>query len=120
MRRLLRILWAAPGSLIGLLLVPFFDKRYVVRGVILCEGARWPRRLRWPYRAITFGHVVLSVDELDDVNFRHELVHVSQYERWGPLYFPAYGIASVIARLRGGHLYRDNSFEVAARNGGAP
>ena len=116
MRRLLRILWAAPGSLVGLLLAPFFDHRFVARGVILCEGARWPRRLRWPYRAITFGHVVLSVDELDDATFRHELVHVNQYERWGPLYFPAYLLASLIARLRGGHIYRDNAFEAAARH----
>lgn len=116
MRRLLKIAWAAPGSLIGLLLAPFFDNRYVAHGVVLCEGARWPRRLGWRYRAITFGHVVLSVDELDDVTFRHELVHVSQYERWGPLYFPAYGIAAIIASFKGGHFYRDNVFEVRARN----
>ena len=109
------MLWAAPGSLIGASLAPFFDKRYVARGVILCEGARWPRRLRWPYRAITFGHVVLSVDELDDATFHHELVHVRQYEKWGPLYFPAYAIASLIALLKGGHVYRDNAFETAAR-----
>jgi hypothetical protein len=114
-RRLLKIAWAAPGSLVGLLLAPFFDKRYVTRGVILCEGARWPRRLGWPYRAITLGHVVLSIDELDDATLRHELAHVSQYEKWGPLYALAYGVASLVARLRGGHLYRDNAFEIAAR-----
>jgi hypothetical protein len=114
-RRLLKIAWAAPGSLIGLLLAAFFDRRYVARGVVLCEGARWPRRLRWPYRAITFGHVVLCIDEVDDATFRHELVHVSQYETWGPLYFIAYGLASLVARARGRHLYRDNAFEIAAR-----
>jgi hypothetical protein len=94
-----------------------FRRRYVVRGVLLCEGAEWPRRLGWRYRAITFGHVILAVDELDPETMRHELVHVRQYERWGPLFIPAYLFASARARLRGGHAYRDNPFEVAARAG---
>jgi hypothetical protein len=118
-RRGLKLLWAGPGSLVGLVLAPFFRRRFVRRGVILCEGAGWPRRLGWRYRAITFGHVVLAVNELDDHTFEHELVHVRQYERWGPLYMPAYVVASLVARVRGGHLYRDNAFEVAARAGAA-
>ena len=101
--------------MVGLLLAPFFERRYVTRGIVLCEGARWPRRLGWRYRAITFGHVVLSVDELDPTTLDHEIVHVRQYERWGPLFFPAYLFASLAARLRGGHGYRDNPFEIAAR-----
>lgn len=113
----LRLLWAAPGSLLGLALAPFFRRRFIRRGVLLCEGATWPRKLGWRYRAITLGHVVLAVDELDDHTFQHELVHVRQYEHWGPLYMPAYVLASVMALLRGGHLYRDNRFEVAARAG---
>ena len=84
-------------------------------GVLLCEGATWPRRLGWRYRAITFGHVVLCVDDIDDETLRHEMVHVRQYERWGPLFVPAYLIASLVARSRGRHAYRDNRFEVAAR-----
>jgi hypothetical protein len=111
-------MWAAPASVVGLLLAPFFDRRYVTRGVVLCEGARWPRRWGWRYRAITFGHVVLAVDELDPETLDHELVHVRQYERWGPLFFPAYGIASIVARLKGGGAYRDNGFEIAARRSG--
>ena len=110
--------WAGPWSLLGLVLSPFFRRRYLVRGVMLCEGADWPRRLGWRYRAITFGHVVLAVDELDPETFRHELVHVRQYERWGPMFIPAYLIASVTAGLRGGHPYRDNPFEISARRGG--
>jgi hypothetical protein len=113
--RLLRLLWAGPNSLIGLALAPFFRRRRLRRGVLVCEGATWPRRLGWRYRAIAFGHVVLSVDELDARTFEHELVHVSQYERWGPLYLPAYGLASLQALVRGRHVYRDNRFEIAAR-----
>jgi hypothetical protein len=111
----LKRVWAAPASLIGLVLAPFFARRSVTRGVLLCEGARWPRRLGWRYRAIAFGHVVLSVDELDPKTLDHELAHVVQYERWGVFLPPAYVIASLWARARGGHHYRDNHFEVAAR-----
>ena len=113
--RLLRYLWALPWSLVGTVLAPFFSRRYVVRGVLLAEGARWPRRLGWRYRAITLGHVVLSVDDLDLDTLGHELVHVRQYERWGPLFVPAYALASLRMMLRGKHHYRDNPFEVAAR-----
>jgi hypothetical protein len=115
LRALLVHVWAGPASLLGLLLAPFFTRRSVVGGVLLCEGASWPRRLGWRYRAITFGHVVLCVDELDDETFRHESVHVAQYEKWGPLLIPLYLSASLREWVRGGHPYRDNPFEVEAR-----
>jgi hypothetical protein len=82
---------------------------------LLCEGASWPRKLGWRYRAITFGHVVLSIDELDPATLEHEMEHVRQYERWGLLYFPAYLLGSIGALFRGGHYYRDNPFEKKAR-----
>ncbi|HEX2296643.1 MAG TPA: hypothetical protein VHN37_15225 [Actinomycetota bacterium] len=92
-----------------------FERRRVTRGVLLCEGSSWPRRLGWKYRAITFGHVVLCVGDLDDSLFEHELVHVRQYERWGIFLWPAYGLASLWAKLRGGNAYLDNHFERQAR-----
>ncbi|MFP5353253.1 MAG: hypothetical protein ACLGIB_11925 [Actinomycetota bacterium] len=116
MPRAARYLWAGPWSLVGFLLSLLFRRRFVTNGVILAEGATWPRLLGWRYRAVTFGHVVLSIDELDPDTMQHELVHVRQYERWGPLFIPLYALASVVARLRGGHHYRDNPFEVAARH----
>jgi len=64
---------------------------------------------------MTLGHVVLCIDAVDDVLLEHELVHVAQYERWGPLFLPAYGIASLLALRGGGDAYRDNAFEVDAR-----
>lgn len=115
MRRALKLLWASPASLVGALLAPFFGSHRVSSGVLLCEGAAWPGRLGWSYRAITFGHVVLCVDELDDALLAHELVHVRQYERLGALFMPAYLWASVAAWLRGGHYYRDNRYEIEAR-----
>src|SRR5918996_4622896 len=115
MGRALSRIWAAPASLVGVLLAPFFDSRLRRGGVLLCQGARWPRRLGWRYRAITFGHVVLSVDELDERTFEHEMAHVRQYERWGPAYGPAYGFSSLMALVKGRHYYRDNGFETAAR-----
>lgn len=83
---------------------------------MVAEGATWPRRLGWRYRAITFGHIVLCVDEVDDRLLDHEMVHVTQYERWGPFFVPAYLVASLWANLRGGRGYADNRFEVAARS----
>jgi hypothetical protein len=113
--RIARVAWAGPWSLLGLLLAPFFKSRRRTRGILLCEGAAWPRRLGWRFRAITFGHVVLCVDDADPALLAHELVHVRQYEYWGPLLVPAYLVASLVAFLRGGRAHRDNSFETAAR-----
>ena len=115
MGRLARIAWASPTSLLGLVLLPFFRNRWYTRGVILAEGASWPRRLGWKYRAITFGHVVLAIEELDEKTMVHELEHVRQYEKVGPLYPILYLLASIRAMLRGGHYYRDNRFELEAR-----
>jgi len=116
MRPIWRVLWASPGSIAGFLVSPFFRGRRVARGVIVCEGANWPRRIGFRHRAMTLGHVVLCVDDLDDGVLEHELVHVRQWERWG-LAFPfAYLVATISAVLRGGHFYRDNIFEVQAKN----
>jgi hypothetical protein len=114
--RVLAYIWAGPWSLVGLLLSPFFARRRVSDGILVCEGARWPGRLGWNYSAITFGHVVLSIADVTPLLLRHEVAHVRQYERWGPFFIPAYLIAAVWARLRGGSSHFDNAFEVAARS----
>ena len=41
----------------------------------------------------------------------HELVHVRQYERWGPLFVPAYLLSSAYFLIRGCDPYLDNPFE---------
>lgn len=116
-RNLLLRLWAAPVSLVGAILSLGFRRRRLVDGVLLAEGAGWPRKLGWRYRAITLGHVVLAVDELDETTIKHEAVHVRQFERWGPLFLLVYPLASFMAMVRGGHHYRDNRYEIAARRG---
>ena len=62
--------------------------------------------------AITLGHVVLGRDaESLALTRPHERVHVVQYERWGPLFVPAYLLSGLWAYARGGHPYLDNRFE---------
>lgn len=108
--------WALPGTLLGLPLTPLFRTRRLARGVLLCEGARWPRALGFRYVAMTLGHVVLSVDApIPPEVVAHEMVHVRQWERWGPAMIVAYPLGSLVAVLRGGHHYRDNPFERNAR-----
>jgi Domain of unknown function (DUF4157) len=51
--------------------------------------------------------VIVANARLGDEVLAHELAHVAQHERWGPLYYPAYLAASALG-------YRRNPFERAA------
>ena len=42
------------------------------------------------YGAITFGHVVVFAREPTEKLWRHELAHVTQYERLGLAFLPLY------------------------------
>lgn len=115
------ILWASPYTLIGL----------VVGGVGLLTGGRARRRGRtiefcggavaWFVShlptgrytlAMTLGHTILGQTEAGlDIAREHEMVHVRQFERWGPLMGPAYLGASLVMCLMGRRPYRDNPFE---------
>ena len=121
--RIARYAWASPCTLTGLLLVSpaflFGARARVVDGVVevadpLHDGPgdqRW-----WPFRAITFGHVVIARTLADlDLLRSHEHAHVRQYEKWGAVFFVAYPAASLWQLLRGGRPYFDNWFEVQAR-----
>lgn len=93
-----------------------------VAGVLECSGGAASALLRTPLMragAITLGHVIAGVDQRTLERFRaHEQVHVRQAERWGPLFIPAYLAAGLWAGLRGGNPYRDNPFEIEAREKG--
>ena len=50
--------------------------------------------------ALTLGHAILGqTDAALDISRDHELVHVRQYERWGPLMGPAYLGSSLVIWL---------------------
>jgi hypothetical protein len=119
----LRYAWAGPATLLGLALATLAWRRggmRLVHGVVEAHGPRlaWALDHLLPIRAaaVTLGHVVLGRDARAlEATRRHERVHVRQYERWGPLFLPAYMVASAWARARGDHFYFDNAFEREAR-----
>ena len=109
------LVFASPALLRG--------RTVIVNGVVEAHGPllRWALSRLIPNRggasAITLGHVVLGCDAVRLESTRvHERVHVEQYERWGPLFLPAYMGASFAAYIRGGDYYFDNRFEREARD----
>jgi len=115
-------LWALPTTSVGLL----------ATGLTLMSGgrARWHTGVLEVYggfsayllrklvplpdgaSAMTLGHVVIARDPASHTRTRaHERIHVRQCERWGPLFIPAYLLASLVLRIRGKDAYYDNPFE---------
>lgn len=123
--RLVRYIWAAPCSVVGLVLAaPLLlagAKTRSVCGVLeiaLSQQEKPGFRLlhRLPFCAITFGHVVIGLTEQNLEHLRaHEHEHVRQYERWGLFFFLAYPASSFYQWVRGNNPYWDNRFEVQAR-----
>ncbi len=65
--------------------------------------------------AFTLGHTILGQTAVSlDIARSHEMVHVRQFERWGPLMGPAYLLASLYLWGTGRQAYRDNPFEKEA------
>jgi len=121
----LAIVWALPWTLFGL----------CVGGLGLLSGAQARRAGRvlefwgggvatflrvFPLvegaSAVTFGHTVLARSrEALDACRQHELVHVRQYERWGPLFVPVYLLSWAWLWCTRRDPYLDNPFERQAR-----
>jgi hypothetical protein len=105
--------WASPNTLLGLLFGALsFQAPRPAHGILVFDGPA--RGFLWGLRvfnraAITYGHVVLANRPLEGTLLAHELHHVWQYERLGPLYIPIY----VVVWLFTG--YRRHPFEMAAR-----
>jgi len=119
---IVRYLWASPNTALGLVLVAgtlASRGRATLRdGVIETHGGLATLVLRrlvpleHGASAMTIGHVVIGRDAAALERTRdHERVHVRQYERWGPLFLPAYFAGAALAWWRGGDAYRDNPFE---------
>jgi hypothetical protein len=124
--RIVRYVWAAPNTLLGLVLLPIAwltgGHLQIHTGVLELYGGGVARVLRLaPVRggaaAITFGHVVAACSrEMLDATRVHERAHVRQCEQWGPFFLPAYFLASLFAAARGHDAYEDNWFERQARS----
>ena len=113
-----RYVWVLPNTVLGLALgalsfqrprlddgVAVFDR--AVRGFLwLFSKSKW--------KAITYGHVILSARPLEGRLRAHERAHVRQYEILGPLFLPVY---LVIFAVRG---YRRHPMEVAASRAATP
>jgi hypothetical protein len=115
-----RLLWAAPCSLLGLLMGAAMQlaggRMRWADGALECcleQGAlaAWLQRHQ-PFAAITLGHVIIAVHAQDLQRLHaHERVHVKQFERWGALMLLAYPAASVWAWWQGEDPYFANCFE---------
>ena len=110
--RALGYVWALPNTLLGLVLgLLSFQRPRFDRGVLVFDRARrgflWAfGRTRW--RAITLGHVVLATRRLEGRLLQHEMTHVRQHARLGPLFLPSYLALHVFTG------YGKNPFERAA------
>lgn len=113
--------WTSPATLLGL----------TVGGIGLLTGGSVQRRghvlefhsgfacwflERMPngqfVMAMTLGHTILGKTAAAlDITREHEMVHIRQYERWGPFFLPAYLFASLWLWLAGRDAYRENPFE---------
>jgi hypothetical protein len=119
----IRLFWAAPCSLLGLLLCAAAllagGRMRWAEGALECclrQGAlaRWLARHQ-PIAAITLGHVIFALQAEDLRRWHaHERVHVKQFERWGVLMLLAYPAASLWAGLNGKDAYLANCFEQEA------
>ena len=119
--RALRYAWAGPytavGVLLGVFILLFGGTWRPWRGTLEFGGGGFGRLLShlpppMRFSAMTLGHVILGVDNFALAELRpHEHVHVRQYERWGPLFVPAYLLSSLVQLLRGRNPYRENHFE---------
>jgi hypothetical protein len=113
-------LWALPLVLIGLLLALLYVplEARVRKGIVEIRV----RRIVFGYATTvgqTWGWLVLykvpSFADLPERLVVHEGAHVLQGRILGPLFILAYPIASFVAWARGGHIYRDNWFEIQAQ-----
>ena len=122
----LQAVWRAlPGDLMGLLVIRACGIPSVGREVRIADitaivlehpaAAHYLDHQWIPVYAQTLGRYVFARERLTDRTIAHEMEHVRQWERLGPLFLPAYAASSGLALLRGRNAYQANRFEEAAR-----
>ena len=121
-RRLLTLwkyLWASPTTIFGLLFL-ITGKARILDGVVEIHGSLARLFLNYaPFcggaTAMTLGHVVIGQNLLAlDLCHRHEMIHVRQYETFGPFFIPLYFLLSLHAWRQGDDAYYGNLFEAEA------
>jgi hypothetical protein len=121
-----RNLWrAAPGDLMGWIVMRGCGIRGPGRAVqsgevsvLLVEHpkvGRYFAMATMPIQAQTLGRYVLSRGPIPAHTLEHEIEHVRQWTRFGPLYLPLYFGSSAVELLHRRRPYWDNRFESAAR-----
>lgn len=119
--RLIGYFWAVPVTAAGLVLaaIAFVSggSLHGRAGVVEVTGGLIGRLLRgnrfWRGgAAMTLGHVIIARDaECLERSRPHEMSHVRQFERWGPLLLPMYWLTSAWLRWRGRDAYLDHPLE---------
>jgi hypothetical protein len=124
--RSLRRAWRAlPGDLMGQTVmrgcgIPA-PSRIVDAGAVSAVLVEHPNVGRYfglqliPVQAQTLGRYVFCRGPIPDHMLEHEIEHIRQWERLGPLYLPLYFGSSAVELVRGRRPNWDNRFEVAAR-----
>ena len=113
--RLIGYIWALPVTGVGLLLALVAavsgGSVRMRGGVVEASGGLLGRFLRGG-AAMALGHVILARDAACLARSRsHELYHVRQFERWGPLLMPTYWLVGAWLWCRGCHPYLDHPME---------
>lgn len=132
---LLGVLWASPVTALtfALYIFPFWLAGYYnyigVYGAALVwkvdeNCPEWLHRIWDGWGGHTFGNIVVTVED-PLLSYRgaeiivHELQHVHQYMRLGPLFLPLYFLFSAVIYVacKNSKAYMHNPFEVDARRG---
>ena len=122
---LLASLWALPCTMLGTMLAVFGGANFRFAPEARTMEFTAPTRGPWvwffersDFRAITIGEVIVWRD-LHAMHDRHlaahELRHVAQYRRLGPLFFIAYPLLSLLALVMGREAHGGNWLEMEAK-----
>lgn len=111
--------WRWPNDALGRLAAATVRgaRRREIRGASIVEDPRFDRLFRLVPNhptAMTFGSTVVARRHLDEATVSHELTHVDQYGRFGPLFLPLYLLGAAWGLLRHRESYVGNPFEKQA------
>ena len=111
-------IWCLPNNAIGF--VAGLGGRYTYdqfHRTVVNVGGWFPNLLYQTTRtpALALGDLILTPKRafLDGRTYAHELGHVDQYRKLGPLFLPLYGVGAIWGKLRG-DAHDANPFEVDA------